>query len=175
MNAKRVFFGFLTATLALTSLTTLKPASAVEQFNHQTIQSAHTKANFLVAKGGAAAPAPTVNLNIDPSELTKQINDLVVAKNNREGFVKGLMEKANQAANGKLNVMVFNLSQPYENQIRGQKYFEQVDYHGVLYGIWIFEDGTFINQGDGGFINWAFHGKFQRSGDQGHTVTFEKL
>lgn len=55
MNAKGLFFGFLTATLVLPPVATLKPASAVEQFNHQTIQSAHTKANLIARDGAAAA------------------------------------------------------------------------------------------------------------------------
>lgn len=171
MNPKRLFFGFLTATLALTPLATLKPASAVGQ-NHQTIQSAHTKAH-LIARGGGAAAAG--GLAIDGAQLGLKINDLVVASRNRQGFVKGLMEQANYAARGKYNVMVFNMSQPYDRDIRGQKFFKQVNYQGVPYGIWIFEDGTFTNKGDGGYINWAFNGKFQRSGNQGHTVTFQKV
>jgi hypothetical protein len=170
MNAKGLFFGFLTATLALTPLATLKPASAVEQFNQQTIQSAHTEAN-LIAQGSAAAAG---DLAIGAAELGLQINNLVVASKNRPGFVKGLMEQATYAARGKYNVMVFNMSQPYNRNIRGVKFFKQANYQGVPYGIWIFEDGTFTNKGDGGFINWAFNGRFQRSGNQGHTVTFQK-
>jgi hypothetical protein len=84
------------------------------------------------------------------------------------------MEQATYAARGKYNVMVFNMSQPYNRNIRGVKFFKQANYQGVPYGIWIFEDGTFTNKGDGGFINWAFNGRFQRSGNQGHTVTFQK-
>lgn len=172
MNAKELFFGFLTATLALMPLATLKPASAVEQFNHQTIQSACTKANLIASGAGAAAGG---GLAIDPVQLGVQINDLVVASKNREGFVKGMMEKASFAAGGKYNVMVFNMSQPYDRNINGIKFFKQTDYQGVPYGIWLFKDGTFTNKGDGGFINWAFNGRFKRSGHQGHTVTFQKL
>ncbi|MCY9376009.1 hypothetical protein MOF34_12935 [Bacillus sp. T17B1] len=28
--------------------------------------------------------------------------------------------------------------------------------------IWVFEDGSFTNKGDGGWINWAFRGWFDR-------------
>jgi len=29
-----------------------------------------------------------------------------------------------------------------------------------------------VNQGDGGFINWAFEGRFTRTGKDGKTVVF---
>jgi hypothetical protein len=85
-----------------------------------------------------------------------------------------MMEKATFAAGKKYNVMVFNMSQSYEKRIKGVKYFKQVNYQGVPYGVWIFKDGDFTNKGDGGFINWAFNGNFTRTGDQGHTVKFSK-
>lgn len=85
-----------------------------------------------------------------------------------------MMEQASYAARGSSNVMVFNMSQPYERNISEIKFFKQANYQGVFYGIWIFKSGTFTNKGDGGFINWAFNGRFQRSGKQGHTVTFQQ-
>lgn len=33
-----------------------------------------------------------------------------------------------------------------------------------IYGIWAFENGEFTNKGDGGWINWAFKGSFDRDG-----------
>ena len=104
-----------------------------------------------------------------------QINDLVVASKNREGFVKGLMEQATFAANNKYNVMVLNMSLSFDRHINGEKFFKQVNYQGIPYGIWIFRDGDFTNKGDGGFINWAFSGNFKRSGDQGKFVKFSKI
>ena len=67
--------------------------------------------------------------------------------------------------------MVFNLSQGYHNGLRGVKFYGSANYHGVIYGIWVFESGQFTNQGDGGWINWAFKGWFDRNGQ---TVTFRK-
>gem|GEM_PF-3382020 len=170
MNTKGLFFGLLTATLAMIPLSGLTSASALEH-DHQLMAQANTKAN-LIARGGSAQAAG--DLAISAAQLGLQINNLVVASQNRPGFVKGLMEQATFAANGKYNVMVFNMSQPYERNLRDVKFFKQVNYQGVPYGVWIFTDGNFTNKGDGGFINWAFSGKFQRSGNQGHTVTFQK-
>jgi hypothetical protein len=38
-------------------------------------------------------------------------------------------------------------------------------YDGVVYGVWIFEQGTFVNNGDGGYINWAAYGLINRVSD----------
>jgi hypothetical protein len=81
---------------------------------------------------------------------------------NREGFVKGLAEKAFYFHKGRYNIMVFNLSQGYSNQLRGVQYFKQFSYNGVNYGLWAFRDGRFTNTGDGGYINWAFQGSWKR-------------
>lgn len=37
----------------------------------------------------------------------------------------------------------------------------------------VFEDGTFVNNGDGGYINWTFVGSFDREEGSG-TVDFHK-
>ena len=148
----------------------IQGANATSLLRNQAVAT-ETKAN-LIARGGAVAGA---DLAVSGAQLGLQINDLVVASKNRPGFVKGLMEQANYAAGGKYNVMVFNMSQDYDFSPRGTKFFKQKDYDGVYYGIWLFEDGTFTNKGDGGYINWAFSGKFQRTGKQGHTVNFQRL
>lgn len=41
--------------------------------------------------------------------------------------------------------------------------------------VWVFESGTFTNDGDLGYNNWVFAGIFERSGDDGETVTFEPI
>jgi hypothetical protein len=65
MNSKSLFFGLLTATLTLTSLAALKPASATPP------NLANLKAS-LIAQGDAAAP----QLNItDPVAIEKTTSD----------------------------------------------------------------------------------------------------
>ena len=41
--------------------------------------------------------------------------------------------------------------------------------------VWVFESGTFTNEGDLGYDNWVFSGNFERSGEDGETVTFEPI
>ena len=55
------------------------------------------------------------------------------------------------------------------------KYYDQFTTASIPYGVWIFESGTFVNQGDGGFINWAFAGNCKRTGKDGKTVVFSKI
>ena len=64
------------------------------------------------------------------------------------------MESSFYASGQKYNVMVFNLSQEYEDHFNGVQFYGSAVYDGITYGIWVFEDGSFTNKGDGGWINW---------------------
>ena len=71
--------------------------------------------------------------------------------------------------------MVCNMSlKPDFLGLQGVQFFDTFTYNNdVPYGIWVFESGKFVKPGDGGDINWAFIGKFQREPNSG-TVTFFK-
>jgi hypothetical protein len=97
-------------------------------------------------------------------ELGKTIASAVKSSRNRGGFVKNLMNSAFYTAGQRYNVMVCNLSLNYIDQLNGVKFYQSAVYDGVTYGIWIFESGQFTNKGDGGWINWAFRGRYQRNG-----------
>ena len=60
--------------------------------------------------------------------------------------------------------MVCNMSlKPDFLGLQGVQFFDTFTYNNdVPYGIWVFESGKFVKPGDGGDINWAFIGKFQR-------------
>lgn len=171
MKAKQLFVSMLSTVLVVSPLACLQGVNATSPLRNQA-GATEMKAN-LIARGGGAAAAG--DLAIGAAQLGVQIENLVKASQNRSGFVRGLMQQANYAARGKYNVMVFNMSQDHDFSPRGTQFFKQAVYDGVYYGIWIFEDGTFTNKGDGGYINWAFSGKFQRTGKQGHTVNFQRL
>ncbi|MCD7034017.1 stress protein [Metabacillus sp. GX 13764] len=120
----------------------------------------------------AEAQAPEVPVSIDPVAIGNAIADAVKSAQNRDGFVKAAREKAFYAADEKMNVMVMNTSQDYDDTgLNGVQYFDTAEYDGVTYGIWVFEDGKFVNNGDGGYINWAFRGWFDRDGG---TVNFHR-
>lgn len=114
------------------------------------------------------------NVDVDVLGIAEAIAGAVSADQNRDAFVKNLMETAFYKADQRYNVMVCNLNNDYEAHFNGVQMYASADYNGIIFGIWVFEDGEFINRGDGGWINWAFQGWFERSGDQGHYVTFHK-
>ncbi|WP_445593737.1 stress protein [Bacillus velezensis] len=120
-----------------------------------------------MAQQSSDVSAKDVGLNIDVDLLGigNSIADAIKSAQNRDGFVKNLMESSFYASGQKYNVMVFNLSQEYEDHLNGVQFYGSAVYDGITYGIWVFEDGSFTNKGDGGWINWAFRGWFDRDGD----------
>ncbi len=133
-----------------------------------------------VAPSAAAIPPPAhmrgpeVGVDINPVDLGNTIANAVKTSQNRDGFVKNLCETAyNNLGHQKYNVMVFNLSQAYDaSGLRDVAGYRSATYDHVVYGVWLFDSGRFVNKGDGGYINWCFKGSFKRSGNQGHTVDF---
>ncbi|AIX08015.1 MULTISPECIES: hypothetical protein [Bacillus] len=119
----------------------------------------------------ASGVGGNVNVDFDVLGIADRIANAVKSNQNRGGWVKNVMETAFYAANGNYNVMVFNLNQEYQERFRGVKFYGSAVYDGITYGIWVFEDGSFDNNGDGSWINWAFKGWFDR--DNKH-VEFHK-
>ncbi|MGW9019656.1 stress protein [Priestia megaterium] len=125
--------------------------------------------------GSAEAAEVGGEVTVDPVAIGQAIDDAKKTADNRSGFVKGAMEKAFFESGQQYNVMVMNLSQGYNSdQLQGVQYFDTVDYDGITYGVWVFEEGTFINEGDGGYDNWAMRGWFERTGDDQKTVNFHR-
>ncbi len=104
-----------------------------------------------------------INVTVDVYQIGKAIADAVNSNQNRAGFVKNLMETASFYL-PRHNVMVFNLNQEYTKSLNGLVFYGSATYSGIVFGIWGFRDGEFTNKGDGGWINWAFHGWFTRNG-----------
>ncbi|GAB4084454.1 hypothetical protein GCM10028784_10840 [Myceligenerans cantabricum] len=44
----------------------------------------------------------------------------------------------------------------------------------AVFDVYVFEDGTFSNDGDGGYVNWAWYGQFERGGEDDKEVTFDR-
>ena len=123
----------------------------------------------LMANAGAAGEAAASS--VDPVGIAELIIQRVGIDENRDAFVKGMAMETFQAYEQKYNVMVFNLNQDHDFEI-DQVDFKTVEYDGTPYGVWIIREGEFTNQGDGGFENWAFQGKFDREGEDGKHVKF---
>lgn len=105
------------------------------------------------------------DIESDFLNLVQQLGDAVRNDQNRGDLVRSLAQVAFDRADRRYNVMVFNLAQKYDENFRDIQLFVTASYSNIIsYGIWIFETGDFTNHGDGGYINWAFHGSFNRNG-----------
>ena len=73
---------------------------------------------------------------------------------------------------GSHNVIVINDKLKYKFYAEGILERFLVNYHNksisgpVPYAVVVFREGTFLNMGDGGDINWDWQGNFTRSGDK---------
>lgn len=128
------------------------------------------------ATAATAAPTTTtestsisaeIPVTIDPVAIGDAIAQATKTANNREGFVRDVSYQAYYNAGGQqYNVVVMNLSQDHDpSGLQGVVGYSDATYDGVVYGVWIFEQGTFVNNGDGGYINWAAYGLINRVSD----------
>lgn len=69
------------------------------------------------------------------------------------------------------NIMILNMAHAAcPHKFSNVKFFETITWSIMLvrvdYGVWIFEDDEIDHSGyDGGYINWAFSGSYERNGD----------
>ena len=126
----------------------------------------------------AAAFDVGLNLNIDVNALINSIanaiNNAINGNQEREAFVKTLLETVTSSIQGNHNIMIFNMQQNFDFNPDWQwTWFDSQSYQGIQFGIWVFRGPIrFTNQGDGGWINWGFYGSFNRNGG---VVDFNQL
>ena len=127
----------------------------------------------LTASLGSAASAEETRVSIHKSDgvdeiaVASAIDD--ISGVDRGEFVEQAVQEAFDRDGGDYNVVMHNLSQGYEENLEGVKLYANVRYGKVNYGLWIAEGGEFTNTGDGGYINWAFRGWFDRDDN---TISF---
>ncbi|MFI5618641.1 hypothetical protein [Streptomyces sp. NPDC051567] len=163
------------ATVALTALAltgaAALPAQAAERpaaVSAQAQAPAATPAEAPTAQAQPAAAAKAVSVSVSMDQLgtgAAVANALKgISTDDRGSFVQQAVDKAFNASGGRHNVMLFNLSQGYNDQFQNTRIYANVQWGNIYYGLWIFESGTFTNTGDGGWINWGFRGWFDRNG-----------
>ncbi len=108
--------------------------------------------------GGGVGASVGVDFSIDVVEMSKAIARAAKSARNRGAFVRNVLNTVYFEAGQRYNVMVFNLAVAHRSRLSGVQYYKSRKYNGLIYGIWVFKGGEFYNQGDGGFINWAFRG-----------------
>ncbi|KAJ7581842.1 hypothetical protein C8J56DRAFT_1101344 [Mycena floridula] len=109
--------------------------------------------------------------------LVKDIKD---ERKTRETFVKNLLAGL-VAKNTSFNYMIIHPKHTANWEgARGEKWWHEhaecdtirLFKKTVEYEVYAGKEGVVTLKGDGGFNNWAFWGNFDRSGNQGHVVTF---
>ena len=116
-----------------------------------------------------------LNFNADLLGIGQAIANGIHANQNREGFVINLLNTAHFQLKQQYNVLICNLSQhPQDGMLNDVVLYGSGICDGVTFGIWGFTTGIFIHEGDGGYINWAMKGIFNRIGDGGKYVVFAR-
>jgi hypothetical protein len=141
---------------------------------------AGTSAEAAPAQPTAAAAAAdgkpgSVDLISGYLTVANQILDVVVAQvetnQNREGWLQSLQNAAWYQYDQGKNVMVIKADQ-YEGDLQGVQLDAIYKYPGLPdMRVLVFDSGSVTNTGDGGYINWAFQGWWDRP-DGGGTVNF---
>jgi len=102
-----------------------------------------------------------------------QVGKIIIGNNNadkdfRNGWTQQQLGPLQSANPGK-NIMIISVKHD-ASQLKGsqQQHMDCVCPSGghVNYTAYIFDEGVFLHQGDGGFLNWAFTGDFIRDGDK---------
>jgi hypothetical protein len=96
----------------------------------------------------------------------------------RARWTQGIRDKLFDTANARndghhYNVMVCRKPSSDASGLRGIIYDGNASFYGTEFKVYAFTNGTFTNKGDGGYINWAFKGWYDRS-NGGKTVIFRQ-
>lgn len=90
-----------------------------------------------------------------------------------ENFTRSVVNQVSNAFGGRYNVVVINASNGRTHRLRGlvkgrngQNYYREANLLNRIYHIYVFKSGRFVNEGDGGYINWAFTNSYCNRNDK---------
>ena len=148
------------------TVTAQGPLTAEFPPSAESVKQAEERANEQMEAQETKGFGGSVNLNIDVNQLLSSIGSALNGVNEREAFVRTLLETVISYTRGRWNVMVFNMQQSFDfNPDYEWTWFDSRTCNGIQYGFWVFRGPVrFVNQGDGGWINWGFYGLFNRDG-----------
>jgi uncharacterized protein involved in copper resistance len=160
--------GVATAAMVAVPVATAAPALAADQ--------APDRAQAPRAQVAAAQGPGSVDLISGYLGVANQILDIVVAQvetdDNREGWLQALQNAAWYQFDESKNVMVIKADQ-YQGDLQGVQLDAVYKYPGLPdMRVLVFDSGSVTNTGDGGYINWAFQGWWDRPSDT--TVNFRQ-
>ena len=121
-----------------------------------------------------ASPAQSHPLTAAASKVPLSIASTV--RKSREQHVRDWCNWAYAVkGNKKYNVMVINNGR-WTNvrgiQYRGSFTWTDALFRKTRFQVFVFRSGQFVKNGDGGYKNWCFIGRFKRSGFDGKVVNF---
>lgn len=116
------------------------------------------------ASASEGVPVPVVSVHRDAgangfkiaSDITK------IRRYHQSEFVSDAVTMAFNANGGRYNVIIQNLSNNYSEKLQGVRLYANIEFDHVHYGLWVCEAGEFTNQGQLGWSNWGFQGKWTR-------------
>lgn len=173
---KRTKVAVASVLAASAALGTASAAVASEPARTDRVQTQVNSNTEIGADSNAQSPQLTWNVVSNllqiAGSVAQGIVDHLETQDNREGWVRGILESAWYESDEKYNVLVIKDDHDYDANLEGIKFdatYDTEDY--PKFRVVVFESGEITNNGDGGYINWAFRGDFERDD---MTVTFNK-
>ncbi|MCP9956650.1 hypothetical protein [Streptomyces sudanensis] len=161
INRKRVATMVISSVAAVGVLLPATAAHAAEASAPRPVAAQPEGTSETTGRGTVEVITKVIELT---GKLYQIVNNAIERNQNRSGYVKSLMEGSFYEAGQRYNVMVINDANRYSSNLHGVVYDAKVrGIHGT-YRVIVFESGQFTNHGDGGWINWAFRGWFDRDG-----------
>lgn len=108
---------------------------------------------------------------VDVLKINAAIKEVARTSPDRGSFTRssvvraaGILLRDGRSIGSVYNVLIFNREVRQKHALNQVVYRQAFGSAGRTYDLWIFRDGWFHNEGDGGWINWAFTGSFDKSG-----------
>ena len=94
----------------------------------------------------------------------------------RSAFVRRAVDKISFETERRYNVLIFDMSETFIENFHGIQSFETLAYieDNRIFGVWVFEHGTFEIYGNAGEDNLGMFGFYEISAN-GKTICFKKL
>ncbi|GAB0491521.1 hypothetical protein MMPV_002775 [Pyropia vietnamensis] len=108
---------------------------------------------------------------VDVPQMNAAIREVARTSPDRGSFTRSAVSRSagirlgdGRSIGSVYNVLIFNQEVKQNHALNGVVCRQAFQFAGRTYVLWIFRDGWFHNEGDGGYINWAFIGSYDKSG-----------
>ncbi|MEO6088478.1 MAG: hypothetical protein ABIQ18_35740 [Umezawaea sp.] len=123
------------------------------------------------AAKGVKVEASTTALTLT-TQITRIVTTAVDRHENREGYIRSIVNGAFYEAGQRYNVLVIKFRHQYTASWTNLVYDAKISADGYpAFRVVVFGSGQIVNNSDGGAQNWGFKGWFDRDGAR---VTFRQ-